>query len=226
MTFKSVLLLVLATLLTLTTGQTASGVRGTYWAEQSDNGGCQVPLGSYTVVDAMALGQASTLGSLSYRPGLCGQVVDVQCEGGRRVQAVVASTCNLGSGSCGVDLIGKTWRATTGNKPPGVSRCVVSLVKTNPMKGSGTICYNRPNTPGSAYYKNLGVMNTGGEITASATLAGVAGRRSNGAWFDFNSGGRDLFKNSEVVTFTYESGKKVSFKLSECRQSSGVQIFR
>lgn len=101
-----------------------SGVKGTYWAESSDAGGCQMPQGSYQVTDALALGQANELGSLKWRQGLCGQVLRVDCGNGP-VDAVVASTCNLGSASCGVDLIGKTWRQATGGKPPGEVKTTV-----------------------------------------------------------------------------------------------------
>ena len=95
-----------------------SNVKATYWAESSDAGGCQMPLGSYEVTDAVALGQANELGSLKWRQGLCGQVLRVNCGNGP-IDAVVASTCNLGSASCGVDLIGKTWRRATGGRQPG-----------------------------------------------------------------------------------------------------------
>ena len=52
------------------------------------------------------------------RQGLCGQVLNVDCGHGA-VEAVVVSTCNLGSATCGVDMIGKTWRRATANQPPG-----------------------------------------------------------------------------------------------------------
>ncbi|KAJ3177580.1 hypothetical protein HDU87_004333 [Geranomyces variabilis] len=165
------------------------------------------------------------LGNLVYTPGLCGKLLTVTCPGGTPVTAVVASTCNLGSPSCGVDLIDRTWRAATGNKPPGQTQCTVSLATNmNPIQGGGPLCYNRPGTPGSAYYKNLGVLNTGGEIPASALLAGCP--RIVVKRFEFNSGGRELFTNDAVVAFTYQSGRTVSFKMQDCRQSAGVQIFK
>ena len=69
--------------------------KATYWAEHSDSGGCQVPgTVNYAVTDALALGQATSLGNLAWRQGLCGQVLSVDCGHGV-VNAVVASTCNL-----------------------------------------------------------------------------------------------------------------------------------
>lgn len=89
----------------------------TYWSEQTDAGGCQMPgTVNYAVTDALALGQATSLSKLIWRQGLCGQVLNVDCGRGKSVNAVVASTCNLGSTTCGVDLIGKTWRTVTANQ--------------------------------------------------------------------------------------------------------------
>ncbi|KAK4015612.1 hypothetical protein OUZ56_030587 [Daphnia magna] len=85
-------------------GGGSGGVKGTFWAEQSDAGGCQMPQGDYLVVDAIALGQSQALGNLKWRQGLCGQVLRIDCGNGP-VDAVVASTCNLNSDSCGVDMI-------------------------------------------------------------------------------------------------------------------------
>ncbi|KAI8586019.1 hypothetical protein BDZ88DRAFT_430817 [Geranomyces variabilis] len=205
----------------------ASTVPATYWALQSDAGGCQLPQATYTTADALALGQHPALGSLIYSPGLCGKLVTVTCPGGTPVTAVVASTCNLGSPSCGVDLIDRTWRTATGNKPPGQAQCTVSLATDkNPIQSGGPLCYNRPGTPGSAYYKSLGVLNTGSEIPAAAVFAGVHGSWSNGGWFEFNSGGRELFTNNAVVVFTHRSGRTASFTLQDCKQSVGVQIFK
>jgi hypothetical protein len=100
------------------------GVKGTYWASQTDAGGCSMPTASYTVQHALALGDMDALGDLKISNAMCGQVLSVNC-GGETVEAVVASTCNIGSGTCGVDLITKTWNATTGNAPFGISKCNV-----------------------------------------------------------------------------------------------------
>ena len=52
--------------------------QATYWAEHSDPGGCQMPgTVNYAVTDALALGQATSLGNLVWRQGLCGQVLCV-----------------------------------------------------------------------------------------------------------------------------------------------------
>ncbi|KAI8818082.1 uncharacterized protein EV422DRAFT_538678 [Fimicolochytrium jonesii] len=213
-------------LFALATIRPASAVRGTYWSTQSDGGGCQVPEGTYTIPDAVALGQSRDLGGLIYRPGLCGKVLTIQC-GGQSVDAVIASTCNLGSDSCGVDLIARTWKTATGGKPPGVADCSVKLSGRNPLAGAGPVCYTRPNSGGgSPYYYSLGVLNTGTEIPKSATLAGVAGTWANGAWFQFNSGGRPLFVPGARFEVTYESGRKASFDLGQCKPSSGVHIFQ
>jgi hypothetical protein len=103
-------------------------VKGTYWAQKSESGGCQMPSGDYLVTDAIALGQQPELWSLIWRQGLCGQVLYVDCGHGN-LEAVVASTCNLGSGSCGVDMIQKTCNKATNNQIPGIASCKVKIFK-------------------------------------------------------------------------------------------------
>ena len=51
-------------------GGSSTGVKGTFWAEKSDSGGCQMPEGDYAVTDALALGQDDALGNLKWRQGL------------------------------------------------------------------------------------------------------------------------------------------------------------
>ena len=92
---------------------------------------------NYVITDALALGQSTALGNLAFRSGLCGQVLTVNCGHGA-VDAVVASTCNIGSSLCGVDLIGKTWRKLTNNQPPGIAQCSVALSNKNPIAGNKT----------------------------------------------------------------------------------------
>lgn len=77
-----------------------------------------MPEGSYAINNALALGQC--LGSLRWRNAFCGQVLGVNC-GDSYVEAVVVSTCNLSSDTCGVDLVGSTWNKATGDKAPGIA---------------------------------------------------------------------------------------------------------
>uniref|UniRef100_A0A0P5KGU7 Uncharacterized protein n=2 Tax=Daphnia magna TaxID=35525 RepID=A0A0P5KGU7_9CRUS len=207
-------------------GGGSGGVKGTFWAEQSDAGGCQMPQGDYVVVDAIALGQSQALGNLKWRQGLCGQVLRIDCGNGP-VDAVVASTCNLNSDSCGVDMIGKTWRQATANKPPGIVDCSVSLTNRNPIRGNNALCYFRPNSETSnAYYAILGVVNTGGRISSSAVAAGVAGRRNNDGWFEFNGAGSPRFTPDAQVVFSYEDGSSSTFTIRNCLNGGQVKIFQ
>ncbi len=208
----------------------ASAVKATYWAESSDSGGCQLPQGDYAVTDALALGQSDALGDLKWRQGLCGQVLRVDCGNGP-VDAVVASTCNLNSNSCGVDLIGKTWRRATGNQPPGVRDCSVTLTNRNPINGNAPVCYYRPNSNSNdEFFAILGVLNTGGRISKSARCSGVSGVRKNDGWFEFDGSrspvGRPPFSKNAQVVFVFEDGTSSSFSLSECRIGGQVQIFQ
>jgi hypothetical protein len=221
-------------------GPSAWNVKATHWAGATDAGGeslnalkslflntfklgCQVPQGDYVVWDALALGQEDALGSLKWRQGLCGQVLQVDCGHGP-VNAVVASTCNLGSNSCGVDMITKTWNKATGWQGPGIEHCTVTLSSQNPMSG-GPRCYARPDSGGidNAYYVSLGVFNTNGRIPSGASLAGVQGQFMSGSgYFSFSSGG--AFNRDSSLEFKFENGQSQWFKLGDC-QTSGVQIF-
>lgn len=204
-------------------GQAA--VHGTYWSESSDAGGCQVPTANYVITNAIALGQETALGNLAWKQGLCGQVLTVNCGYGD-VDAVVVSTCNLGSDSCGVDMIGKTWNTATNNASPGIADCTVSLSTKNPIEGSGPICYHRPNSDiGNAYYVILSVLNTSGRLPSSGTIAGISGTRGDDDWFIFNSNGQNLFTDDATVVFTYEDGSSDSFKIGECLNGGQPQIF-
>lgn len=202
------------------------GGRATFWAERSDPGGCQMPQGDYVVTDALALGQDPALGDLVWRQGLCGQVVRVDCGHGP-VDAVVASTCNLGSPSCGVDLIGKTWRRVSAGRSPGiVENCLVTLTNRNPLSGGGPLCFHRPNSEvNNPYYASVGVFNTAGRVSSSAVAAGLAGRRNNDGYFEFNTNGRPLLQPRAPIVFQFEDGSSAAFALRDCRPGGQTHIF-
>lgn len=217
-----------ALVLLATSIEAISGVRGSRWSETSDEGGCSLPQDDYVVMDAVALGQSVDLGDLAYRTPMCGQVLHISC-GGTSTNAVVASTCDIGdtaSGHCALDMIAATWSKMTNGAPPGITKCSVVLSHENPIKGSKMICYFRPNTPASPYYVNLGVMNVGGEMLRDVTVDGIQGTYSNGIWYAVNAAGGKQFSGSSVVEFSFESGRKVKFNLGDCRNSTGIHIFR
>lgn len=203
-----------------------TGVTGTYWATSSDSGGCQLPAGNYAITNALALGQETALGDLAWVPSLCGQVLNVNC-GHSTVQAVVASTCNLGSTSCGTDMIAKTYNLATNNASPGEVKCTVTLSTTNPLSASGPQCYYRPTSPtGNEYYANLGVFNTSGKQVVSAAINNIVGKVDSGdGYYTFNSDGKTLFTSNVPVTFTYNDGSTSKFTLSQCQNAGNVQIF-
>ena len=207
-------------------GGISGGVKGTFWAEKSDSGGCQMPQGDYAVTDALALGQGDALGNLKWRQGLCGQVLRVDCGNGP-VDAVVASTCNLNSNSCGVDMIGKTWRQVTGNASPGVVDCSVSLTNRNPINENAPVCYYRPNSEfNNDYYAILGVFNTGGRVSSFAQVSGVSGNRNNDGYFEFNGSGQPIMNKNAHVVFSYEDGSSTAFSLWDCKNGGQTHIFQ
>ena len=180
---------------------------------------------NYAITGALALGQATSLGNFVWRQGLCGQVVSVDCGNGV-VNAVVASTCNLGSTSCGVDLIGPTWRKATNNQVSGTAQCQVALTKMNPMQGGSPLCFYRPNSPtGNPYYASLGVFNTNGRIPSSATLGTIQGVKDSGdSYFTFNGGSPT--NGGTGVQFKFEDGSTpASFSLGNCNSGGSTHIF-
>lgn len=201
-------------------------IRCTHWASQSDGGGCMMPQNAqYRITDAFALGQEDKLGNLKWKHGYAGHVFEINAGNGP-VQAIVVSTCNINSNTGGVDLITSTWNKVTRNAQPGVVHCSVKLLDVNPMEG-GMQCYHRPHSDSSPYYTSVGLFNTGARIVKSAVLEGVQGTFNNpsNGYFDFNSGGRDLFHDNSEITFIFEDGGSVSFKLKECKNPGGVHIF-
>ena len=53
-------------------------VEARYWREHTDFFGCQMPENAnYQLVHALALGQSTDLGNLTFGSGLCGQVSNV-----------------------------------------------------------------------------------------------------------------------------------------------------
>lgn len=203
-----------------------SGIRGTYYAPTTAGGACQLPSGDYGVTHAIALGQQHQLENLRWRQGMCGQVLDINC-GGQSVQAIVADICALGSDTCGIDMILRTWNTLTNNAPPGVTTCNVDLSRTNPLKVNGMQCYHRPNSDiGNEWFVMLGVMNTEGRISARAEVAGVQGTRANDHWFSFSGNGQPLFKNDAVITFFFEDGSSQQFKIGDCHPGDPGQIFQ
>jgi hypothetical protein len=124
-------------------------------------------------------------------------------------------------------MIGKTWRRATANQSPGIAQCNVALTDTNPIRGGGPVCYYRPNSEvDNDYYAILGVFNTNGMVSSSADIAGVAGVRHNDGWFEFNGSGRPVMHKNAQVTFQYESGSSIGFRLSDCQSGGQPHIFQ
>ena len=176
------------------------------------------------MTDALALGQATSLSNLAFRQGLCGQVLSVDCGNGV-VNAVVASKCISGT-KCGVDLIGQTWKKATGNLTSGIAQCRVALTKINPIRGSAPLCFFRPNTStNNPHYASIGLFNTGGLIPSSASLANIAGLRTNAddGYFSFHSD--QPFSKDANITFNFENGLPISIPFSSCSSAGDVKHF-
>eukprot|EP00475_Leptophrys_vorax_P036618 TRINITY_DN6220_c0_g1_i1.p1 TRINITY_DN6220_c0_g1~~TRINITY_DN6220_c0_g1_i1.p1 ORF type:complete len:320 (+),score=50.36 TRINITY_DN6220_c0_g1_i1:236-1195(+) len=212
-------------------GSPLTNVKGTYWSESTDQGGCALPKVAYNVQHALSIGDMTVFQSLfpnNYQ-GSCGKVVRLNC-GGSEVDAIVTSSCDVGSLSCGLDMIAKTWNATTGGQPYGVASCTMSLTCSYPMGGTTPKCFLRPDaiSGSSAYYTSLGVFNTGAKILKSISVAGVEGK-SNGvsnAYFDFNASGQPLFVSNSQVVVTYQDGSTSIMTFGDCQQVPEVMVWQ
>ena len=93
------------------------------------------------------------------------------------------------------------------------------------MIGNAPLCYRRPfSESNNLFFAALGVLNTSGRISKSATLAGVNGNRGGGdQWFLFNSSG--LFDGGASVVFQFEDGSSANFRLQDCIISGTTHIF-
>lgn len=187
-----------------------------------------MPKTTYAVVDAVAIGEKPPVGLLNAQisNNLCGQVLSINC-GGETAKAVVASVCNKGSATCGVDLIRATWDKVTGDQPPGITYCAVELTGDSLMSIDSPKCFFRPSGEyGNLWYASVGLFNTGGKLPASATLNGISGTfNGDSSYFDFsgNIGPHKSGTADFVVSFT--DGSSFTTPYSECIFDSEAYIW-
>jgi hypothetical protein len=212
------------------TGDSHTGVHSTWWAAASDSGGCELPEGvTYALPYALALGDESALGDLSCARSnnLCGLIVSVQCGTNAAINAVITSVCNKGSGTCGVDLVGKAWDAATGGASPGIEDCTVTLTDGTPIAGSSPVCAQRPSAiaGNSQWYTSVGMFNTGRPVV-SATLNGITGKfNGDSNYFDFQAAGGVTFVADAPLTMTFEDGTTETLTYGECTAADSTHIF-
>jgi hypothetical protein len=209
-----------------------TGVHTTWWAANSDSGGCELPEGvTYALPYALALGDESALGDLSCARSnnLCGLVVNVQCGSNPAITAVITSVCNKGSGTCGVDLVGNAWDAATGGASPGIEDCTVTLTDGKPISSSSesAVCAQRPSAiaGNSQWYTSVGMFNTGKPVV-SATLAGISGSfNGDSNYFDFQAAGGATFGADAPLVMTFEDGTTDTLQYGACTMAGSTHIF-
>ncbi|KAL7527104.1 hypothetical protein ACHAWF_002039 [Thalassiosira exigua] len=213
------------------------GVKTKRWAPTSDSGGCSLP-GlpgglQYTTPYALAIGGNPNLGDLNAdrAHNLCGLVLRVQCYNNATIDAVIASTCDIGDRSadaCGLDLVQNAWDAATDGVNPGTEYCKVQLTDSKPISGSAPICAHRPDSiaGSSESYSSVGMFNTGKPVK-SATLNDAIGQFNGGAsnYFDFNAIYPNTFKSDSLFTVTFEDGTTQTLKYGDCTKVSNAHIF-
>ncbi|XP_055345536.1 uncharacterized protein LOC129593311 [Paramacrobiotus metropolitanus] len=184
-----------------------------------ESGSCELPSASYTVQWPVRLGDIGSLQDLKYSPGMCGQVLNIDCRSG--ALDTIVNNANLGGG---LDLYASTWDRATDSKPPGESRCSVILSTRNAMDANGPQCFYAPTSEkNNAFFKLLGVFNTNGQVGVSASLDGRPGS-FNGLqpYFAFHGGPID---SGAQAVFRFSDGSTFSTSLRDCIAQSGVQMW-
>lgn len=180
-------------------------------------GACMLPMGDYSIRYPVALGNIEALGHLKFRPDLCGHVLSVDC--GNGVIEIIITNSNLGGG---LDLYGSTWDRATGRKPPGITNCKVQLTNKNAFNFNGPRCYHATGEVNNPYYRNVGLLNTGGKIVSSALLNGIHGsHRGNNPYYAFDG----LANPDQLVTFYFEDGSSYSVALRDCLNGNNKQFW-
>mmetsp|Transcript_22314 Transcript_22314/g.27575 ORF Transcript_22314/g.27575 Transcript_22314/m.27575 type:complete len:195 (-) Transcript_22314:162-746(-) len=187
-----------------------------------------MPKTSYRVKYAIALGDMAALGNIALAPNkgadVCGRVLELNC-GGEKIDAVVASSCNIGAGNCGVDLVGDAWDKATGGKPPGVVYCSsVALTEKKSMSTNDVVCAARPDSTNNYYYyASLAMFNTGKRIV-KATLNGVAGvpNSNNSPYWSFSNSRASSLSKFTVHT---DNGESYSKQVGDCIDPKAVYIW-
>uniref|UniRef100_A0A915KPA5 Uncharacterized protein n=1 Tax=Romanomermis culicivorax TaxID=13658 RepID=A0A915KPA5_ROMCU len=190
------------------------------------NGGgdaCALPAGvSYALNTPFALGDISSLGYMKFKPDLCGHVVTIDCSHGSL--DILITNSNYGGG---MDLYSQvTWPTATANAAPGQVYCTAQLTSKNPLTGASNQCFYKPGTgTTNAYYRNVGILNTGGKIVKGATVGGAAGSHAgDNPYYAFNLG--RAINVTEIVTFTFDDGTTYSTPFSSCVDKGSEQLFQ
>ena len=182
---------------------------------------CALPQVQYNAVDPFALGDAG-LENLGFQPDLCGHVFQIDC--GQGALNIIVTNSNFGGG---LGLYSESaWPKATGNNPHlWQARCSVQLSTQNPLYGGDCQCYYKPGTEtNNAYYRNIGILNTGSKIVTGATLGGQAGNHAGpNPYYAFTIRAIDV--NEEVV-FSFNDGSTHSVRFSDCKSVGSEELWK
>uniref|UniRef100_A0A915JBS5 Apple domain-containing protein n=1 Tax=Romanomermis culicivorax TaxID=13658 RepID=A0A915JBS5_ROMCU len=209
-------------------GQPSGGGRDRLYnilATRHVNGGgdaCALPSANYVVNLPFALGSVAELGYMSFKPDLCGHVLNIDC--GNGAMDIIITNSNYGGG---MDLYSDaTWPRATNNKPPGEARCSAQLVNKNSIAGSSYQCFYKPGTgTNNPWYRNVGLLNTEGKLVTGATVDGRSGQhRGDNPYYAFDLG-RAIDANEEI-TFNFDDGSSHKVRFSQCVDTGSEQQWR
>jgi len=139
-------------------------------------------------------------------------VIRIDC--GHGALDVVITNSNIGGG---LDLYSKSaWPKLTDNASPGETKCSVQLSSRNPLSGGAFQCYYEPGTgTNNAYYRSIGLLNTGSKIVTGATLGGqLVNHAGPNPYYAFT--GRAIDINEQVI-FSFNDGSTHSVRFSDCK---------
>ena len=219
-------------------------ITGTWWADHSDTGGCAMPVfnGMQYLDDGIAVGDEAALLTLKIKTDddkrMCGQVYDITCVNhdgvqGPTVSAVIASTCNVGKGNCGIDMVDETWDKATNNAIHGIATCTAELNKSSMFKDhDDMVCTFAALNGGcgdcqtNLYYTQVGLFNTKGKIVVSAKADGNE-MTHNDEYNQFYEGasGKGAYNNKSEFVFTFEDGTTHSCLYGDLQRPQDVNIW-
>jgi hypothetical protein len=189
-----------------------------YWA--TDNGACSLPVANYDpTIHPVALGDIASLQSLKFKSNLCGHTLKLNC--GKGDIDLIVTDSNQGHG---LDLYESTWIKATANGPSGIIYCSVQLTTKNIFNStSSPVCYYYDGIINNDYYRNVGLLNTGGKIVVSAKLdSGVSGQLDQfSPYFAFS-----YAKSNQMVTFNFDDGSSYKLPFSSCLSGANKQVWR
>lgn len=115
-----------------------------------------------------------------------------------------------------------SWNEVTNNASPGQQWCSIQFTDNYALTSSDYKCYYATDETNNNYYRNVGLINTGGKIVNDASINGQNGNKDqSNLYFTFNF----YTSDSDVVTFYFGDGSSYDVTLSDCASGSNKKYW-